>query len=91
MKSRFKNVFHTECGGCSIETIIAIGVALIMGIAMINFSKFTYDIINAAAEHDRLNPDTQIEQTYEEYTYEQIIDIYGLEKGLEIIEIIESK
>lgn len=76
-------------------TFIGVGIAIIMGIGMLSFGRFTVDVLG-----DKLNSNTvQVEQIenldeihqLEKMTYEEIIDIYGLEEGLKIIEKLESK
>jgi len=39
MIKNFKNAISGECGGPSVETIIGIAVALIMGVALIAFGR----------------------------------------------------
>lgn len=59
-----------------VETIIGLCLGIIIIISLYWFSN---DLLPLFRE----------EQT-EEYNYNEIIDKYGLEKGLEIIEILES-
>lgn len=48
MFKNMKNAITGECGGPSVETIIGIAVALIMGVALIAFGKMVVGWIGRA-------------------------------------------
>ena len=48
MINRMKNAIAGECGGPSVETIIGIAVALIMGVALIAFGRLVVGWIGSA-------------------------------------------
>lgn len=48
MFNNFKKAISNEYGGPSVETIIAIAVALIMGVALIAFGRMVVGWISAA-------------------------------------------
>ncbi len=48
MINRMRNAIAGECGGPSVETIIGIAVALIMGVALIAFGRMVVGWIGSA-------------------------------------------
>ena len=48
MIKNFKNAIAGECGGPSVETIIGIAVALIMGVALLAFGRVVVSWIGKA-------------------------------------------
>ena len=48
MINRMRNAIAGECGGPSVETIIGLAVALIMGVALIAFGRMVVGWIGSA-------------------------------------------